>query len=383
MGATVQLKIEKLVAGGDGLAFIDGKACFVRLALPGELVNATLVEEKKDFCRAELSSIIEASPDRVQPPCPLYGQCGGCNLQHYAYPRQLSAKTEIVAEAFRRLGGIETNGLSIQPSAPFGYRNRLQFHLSAAGRLGFMQRLSNSPVEAAGCPVAVQAIQRWIGERAGTSRAREELAPFLSGQDRFIAYGYKDDVFLEGRDGVITVQAAGLPIQFHIKGFFQSNLAMLDSLIPDAIGGLEGGSAADLYAGVGLFSAFLGKHFERVTAVESNPYAIGLAKRNAPGKHNEYCPLSVEDWIRTKPAQAHFDCVLVDPPRTGLSPELKGWLAAQKPSLLVYVSCNPVTLARDAADLRDKGGFNLESLKAFDFYPQTNHVECLARFRPR
>jgi 23S rRNA (uracil1939-C5)-methyltransferase len=380
MAENRELKVEKLVAGGDGLAFLDGKAVFVPFALPGELVLASIVESKKDFAKASLVEVLSPSPHRVAPPCPIYGECGGCNLQHLAYQRQVAEKASIVAESFRRLAHLDPGEVPTVPSLPFAYRNRVQLHFTPEGRLGFMRRASNSVVEAATCPVAVKALQSWIEARAGTRRALDELAPFVVGKDRFLAYGFGEDLYLEGRDEIVVVPVAGQLIRFHIKGFFQSNLYLLDRFVPDVMEGLEGAVAADLYSGVGLFSRFLEKRFSKVVAVESNPFALGLARENAPGPRNEYHALPVEDWLRGESAGQRFDCVLVDPPRTGLAPSVRAWLGKSRPPLVVYVSCDPVTLARDAGELC-ASGYRLESLKAFDFYPQTNHVECHARFR--
>lgn len=374
------LKIEKLVAGGDGLAFQEGRAVFVPFALPGELVRAAVAESRRDFASAQLREVLEPSPLRVEPPCPIYGACGGCNLQHLSYSGQVEAKAEIVAEAFRRVARIDPGEVAVVPSLPFAYRNRLQFHLTAEGQLGFMRRASNAVVAAPTCPVALRSVQAWIEERAGTARAREELKAFIVGKDRFLAFGLGDKVYLEGRDGLLKASVAGESFAFHIKGFFQSNLHLLDSFVPEVVAGLEGETAADLFCGVGLFSRFLSRRFAKVVSVEQNPFALELAKENAPGPRAEYHALSVEDWSRGPSARQPFDCVLVDPPRVGLSAEVRAWLQAKRPPLLVYVSCDPVTLARDAGDLA-KAGYRLDYLKAFDFYPQTSHVECHARFR--
>ncbi len=380
MESGVELTIEKLVAGGDGLAFYEGRAVFVPFALPGERVRAVVRAGRRDYATAELRSVIEASPHRVEPPCPVYGECGGCNLQHLAYPRQVEEKAAIVAEAFRRTARLDPGEVAAVPSLPFAYRNRLQLHLTASGELGFMRRSSNTVVAAPTCPVAVKAIQAWIEERAGGARAKEELGRFIVGKDRFLAFGLGERVYLEGRDGLISAPVAGKEFAFHIKGFFQSNLYLLDFFVPDVVRDLVGARVADLYSGVGLFSSFLADRFESVVSVEHNPYALELARRNAPGAAAEYHALSVEDWTRSESARRPFDCVLVDPPRAGLSGEVRAWLARARPPLIVYVSCDPVTLARDAGELV-ASGYALESLKAFDFYPQTSHVECHARFR--
>ena len=379
-GDLVDLRIEKLVAGGDGLAFLEGKAVFVPFALPGERVRASLSGGRKDYATASLVEVLEPSAHRVSPPCAIYGECGGCNLQHLAYPGQVAEKAAIVAEAFRRMGHIDAGEVATFPSLPFAYRNRMQFHLTESGRLGFMRRGSSAAVEARTCPVAVKTLQAWIEDRAGSSRCRDELASCLAGKDRFIAFGTEREVFVEGRDGLVGVEVAGEPFRFHIRGFFQSNLYLLDHFVPEVMDGLGGELAADLYCGVGLFSRFLSMRFGKVVSVEQDAHALDLARTNAPGKSGEYHAVSTEDWTRTPSARQRFDCVLVDPPRTGLSKEVKAWLAARKPPLLVYVSCDPVTLGRDAGELV-AAGYRLDRLKAYDFYPQTNHVECHARFR--
>jgi len=378
---TLRLRIEKLVAGGDGLAFHEGKAVFVPFALPGETVLATLARERKDFCQAALVEVLEPSPHRVAPACPLYGQCGGCNLQHLAYPRQIEEKALIVAEALRRTGRIERGGIEAVPSLPFGYRNRMQLHFTPAGRVGFMRRSSSDIVEAPSCPVAVTSIQAWIEARAGSSRGFEELKPRLAGKDRFLVFGYGEEAWVEGERDLVEVKVAGERVRFHIGGFFQSNLYLLDRFVPDALAGLSGARAADLYCGVGLFGRFLRRSFDEVVCVEQNAAALALAKENVPGAANEFHAASVEDWARGHGGRSfgRFDCVVVDPPRTGLSAPVRAWLVRARPPVLVYVSCDPVTLARDAGALV-RSGFALESVKAFDFYPQTGHVECHARF---
>lgn len=380
MKSPLNLRIEKLVSGGEGLGFHEGKAVFVPYALPGELVSVEIAEEKRDFAAAALLEVKEPSPERVTPPCAVYGDCGGCNLQHLVYEAQLREKSAIVRETFTRIARFDPGELPIVPSLPFAYRNRLQFHLSDRRWLGFMRRNSQAVVEIATCPIALRPIQAWIEARANGDRAYEELKDYIVGKDRFIVFGAGDEVFVEGKWGVIEAPVAGEPIRFHIRGFFQSNLYLLDRLVPEVVEDLSGRAVADLYSGVGLFGRFLSRRFDRVVMVEQNQYALGLAKTNAPGAGNEYHALSVEDWCRGPGAAAEFDCVLVDPPRVGLSAEIRAWLTAKGPSRIVYVSCDPVTLARDAADLV-AGGYRLEHLKIFDFYPQTGHAECHARFR--
>lgn len=375
----LRLRIEKLVAGGDGLGFHEGKAVFVPFSLPGEEVLVSVQEERADFCRAVLVEVLQPGRHRVEPICPLYGECGGCNLQHLAYARQVEEKALIVGEAFSRNARLESGPIDTVPSLPLSYRNRMQLHFTRTGRIGLMRRSSSEAIETGTCPVAVGAIQAWIEERAGTSRGFEEMRPYIAGKDRFIAFGYGKELWLEGQQGVVSVKVAGRDIRFHIKGFFQSNLYLLDYLVKDAVGDLSGGRAADLYCGVGLFGSFLASSFERLVCVEENPYSIDIARDNVRGAKTEFRALPVEDWLRECPSAEAFDLVLVDPPRTGLSSSVRAWLAKSLPAKIVYVSCDPATLARDAGDLV-RSGYTLESVKVYDFYPQTSHIECLARF---
>jgi 23S rRNA (uracil1939-C5)-methyltransferase len=318
----------------------------------------------------------------------VYRDCGGCNLQHLAYARQVEEKALIVAEAFARTAHFDTGEIAAVPSLPFAYRNRMQLHFTHDKRIGLMKRSSSNVVEIPTCPVACKPIQSWIEERAGSARAYAELAPFVQGggrggsapaKDRFLLFGYGEELWIEGEKGLVEVSVAGQKLRFHMKGFFQSNLYLLDYFVPDAVSGLSGKRAADLYCGVGLFGRFLASSFESLVCVEQNPYALELAKTNVPGRGHEFYSLPMEDWVRSDAARKPFDLVLVDPPRTGLAAPVRDWLAASKPKTIVYVSCDPVTLARDAAALV-AAGYGLQSLKAFDFYPQTSHVECNARF---
>jgi 23S rRNA (uracil1939-C5)-methyltransferase len=389
--SAVKLRIEKLVAGGDGLAFLDGKAVFVPFSLPGETVLARIVAGRRDYAQAEILQVLEPSRHRVEPPCPIYGRCGGCNLQHLSYSRQVEEKSLIVAEAFARTAKMDTGEVEAVPSLPFAYRNRMQLHFTKDGRVGLMRRSSSEIVETPSCLVALRPIQDWIEARAGTRKAYEELSPYGLGRaldgsepakDRFIVFGYGDEVWIEGVRGLVEARVAGQAIRFHLRGFFQSNLYLLDYFVPDAVAGLSGDRVADLYCGVGLFGRFLSPSFRSVTCVEQNPYALELAKANVPGEGHEFFPMAVEDWVRSESAEKPFDLVLMDPPRTGLAPPVREWLARTRPATIVYLSCDPVTLARDSAALV-RSGYELSGIKAFDFYPQTSHVECNARFALR
>jgi 23S rRNA (uracil1939-C5)-methyltransferase len=368
----IDIRIDKLVAGGEGLGFLDGKAVFVPGTLPGEQVSARLVERRRDFDRATLIAVRQPSPGRQDPPCALAGICGGCDWLHVRPEEQLAQKTAIVREAFRRVGSFSWDDITVHSGPPLGYRSRVQIHRDPAGRLGFMAAGSNRVVPVAECPVSHPAVNRVF--------AKPALAP--ADRDRFTAWGGGGAAAMEGMDDErdLEVTVAGRKIAFSVGCFFQSNLSVLEQLFPFVVRDLEGGAAADLYSGVGLFGAFLAERFARLTLVESSSLSLAYARRNVQGDAHDFYPMIVEAWTGTDAARQRFDAVVADPPRTGLGTEVRRWLRAVRPARLVYVSCNPVTLARDLGELT-RGGFALDEVGLFDFYPQTSHIETVARLR--
>jgi len=367
-----ELSIEKLVAGGDGLAFREGKAVFVPGVLPGETVRVRLVETRRDFDRAALVEVLKPSPGRVAPPCALAGICGGCDWLHISYKEQVRQKAAIVREALRRAGGIEWGEVEVEPGPPLAYRTRVQIHRDSHGTLGFKGLGSARVVHVAFCPIADPGINRIF--------SGDVAAP--DGLERFSACSVGNRVAREGIDDDIDirVRVAGKETVFSVGCFFQSNLAVLERLVPFVLEKLDGTSAADLYCGVGLFGAFLAERFSSVTVVESSTTSAAYARRNLPEPRCAVYPMTVEQWTASGAAGGPFDAVIVDPPRAGLGVEVRQWICRVMPRWLRYVSCNPVTLARDLRDFVSRG-FLLDDLRVFDFYPQTSHIECVARLR--
>lgn len=428
-GRDLEITIEKLVPGGDGMARHDGKVVFVPMALPGEKARVRMVESKKDFARATVLEILEPSPDRVEPGCEVFGRCGGCDWQHMDYPAQLRHKVALVQDALRRTGGIEFPGLAIEPGKPWRYRNRVQIHRGPGGEGGFLARTSHAIVPVSTCPVSHQAFDllfppppsgpasnraerperesrrhsAWThaiadGKDGGPGQFLISQEPGATGPGLILepnpseaspqAYDRSTSrpipeylgPRVDGTQGVITATVLGKPIRFDLRCFFQSNLEMTEKLIPWALDGLAGRLALDLYCGVGLFGAFLKDRFERVLAVEENPIALEYALGNI-GDTGEFMRGRVEELLKEERgplASGRPDAVVVDPPRDGLDAAVKEYLIAKGPARLVYVSCNPVTLARDLKSLL-AGGFRLDDLRLFDFYPQTAHVESVAK----
>ncbi len=374
----IDLTIEKLVPGGDGLARHEGKVIFLPATLPGEKVRARITESKKDFARAETVEVLETSPMRQEPPCPVAGICGGCDWQHIRYEEQLRQKVALTEDALRRTGGLSFPGLTIEPGNPLGYRNRVQIHRDAAGRLGFLAKHSHDIVSVTSCPVAHPALND-LFKSSGQGDSR--LPAWAHSRP-----GGTGDFLISGDAGSsepgFSVEILGRTLQFDLRCFFQSNLDMLKKLLPFVLEGLEGKAAMDLYCGVGLFGAFLQDRFTQILALEENPIALAYARKNIGPKH-VFLPGKIEDLIRdgnTELLQSRPKVVVVDPPRPGLDAAVRDYLIDKSPPKLIYVSCNPVTLARDLKILL-AGGFVLEDLRLFDFYPQTAHVEAVAKLK--
>lgn len=420
------LQIEKIAAGGEGIARFEGKTIFVGMSAPGEKVRCRVTEDHGSWARAEPLEVIDASPCRVTPACAFYGKCGGCDLQHLSYHAQIEAKTSILTDSFRRIGGFEPPRPTVFPSEPWEYRNRTQLHcvplprggvqadgVSYNGLLGFKARKSGDIVPVSDCPVADPAI-REILRKSG--RGEGALTPPPC-KERFTVYGRNGLLLYEGgereprtvnREPLVrwfdgsTVRRGktrllGRDISLDVSVFFQSNGAMLEKLIAgvkEAASRCANGAErrmADLYSGVGTFASFLSESFTHIDLMEENKHALILARENlaaggaagagaacaGPNPHVEFFALRDTEWTKTR--RAPYGFVVADPPRQGLAPALAHRLAETGPPVLAYVSCAPATLARDSGILRH-GGYELTELAFYDFYPQTSHIESLALF---
>jgi 23S rRNA (uracil1939-C5)-methyltransferase len=388
---TFKVKIEKIAAGGAGLARIEGKTAFIEGVVPDETVLCRIGEKHRSWVRAELVEIIEASPQRVAPPCALYGKCGGCNLQHLGYAAQLAAKTDILEEAFTHIGGFSQSAgslppIKVFPAEPWGYRNRMQFHSTAGGPWGLIARKTNEIVPIDYCLIADPGIRTLLRNHYGA-----DPSPSISPeQERFTVYA-RNGLFLSEngiRQGKTRVLNRDLSLDIEV--FFQSNGTMLEKLICDLMEIVRSAEKnlpmADLFCGVGTFAAFLGESFPQIDLIEENKTALSLARENLVPYFVDFYAQRSEEWAKNLPAR-QYSFIIVDPPRQGLDTALTQRLAANGPPLLAYVSCDPATLARDCATLCKggylkggylKGGYELIELRWYDFYPQTAHIESLA-----
>jgi 23S rRNA (uracil1939-C5)-methyltransferase len=394
-GKIVELQVEKLVPGGDGLARHQGRVIFIPATLPGEKVLGRFLESKKDFARAELIEVQVASPMRVEPVCPVAGICGGCDWQHIDYSEQLRQKVALTEDALRRTGGLSFPDLTIESGKPLGYRNRIQIHRDDAGRAGFLAKGSHNIVPVNTCPVAHAGLDSLFQSAPPIPVSPRKNVGLPSGS-RFPAWAHSlpnqgGDFLVSGEvesnqpDAIepgFSVKILDRTLHFDLQCFFQSNLEMLAKLIPFALDGLKGRLAMDLYCGVGLFGAFLQDKFAQIIAVEENPIALDYARRNI-GPGHIFLPGKLEDLIlvgSTEFSQADPEVIIVDPPRPGLDSVVRDFLIEKGPSQVIYVSCNPVTMARDLKILL-AGGFILDDLRLFDFYPQTSHIEAVAKLQ--
>jgi len=385
IGDIFACRIEKISSGGDGISFFKtpegDKRVFVSLSAPGDELVCRITGEHSDWAAAEIVEINRPSPLRTDPLCPLYGRCGGCSLQHLRYEAQTEAKKAILGEAFTRIGGFEkAPDIEIEASAPWEYRNRMQFHTvqpvqsRGGSSLGLKARKSAEIVPLGDCPVADPLIRSALKSAGIKPPPGKDSFTVYAGNGLFLSEGGKSRGKMTLLDREITLDAGV---------FFQSNGKMLEKLAGDLQKVAENADkslpAADLFCGVGTFSLFLAGLFPRMELVEINRQALALARENlrSAAGETEFFALSDKAWA--KHAGKSYGFIVADPPREGFSPELLAWFCEKGPPLLAYVSCDAATLARDAKALK-KGAYTLHSLKLFDFYPQTAHIESMAVF---
>lgn len=389
-----ELRIEKMVQGGDGMARLpDGRICFVQGALPGELCKVLLTFSKKDFTRGKAVEIIEPSADRVKPACPLYGKCGGCSLQHLDPAKQIQYMEQVERENFKRLAHAELpEDFKIHFGNPWGYRNRARVVFcngkDGQGAFAFRGQESNDLVPFKNCPVLTTALNEFL-DGAGRelclgNRNARELNVFDNGSGD-VSYFYRGMPAEEfRRNSVSVVDICGRKIESDASVFFQSNLSLLPELVESVRravdDGIESGDASDewlidLFSGVGFFAALLQDKFKRVTTVEREEGCLKHAKVNLAGARCENVSAPAEDWLSNHVVDVPAT-LIVDPPRTGLPTEALEAIVASSVNRLIYVSCDPVTLARDYAKFAS-AGFALKHAEGFAFYPQTPHMEMM------
>lgn len=383
IGDELELKIEKIVPRGLGLAFAEGLTVFVPLAAAGDRVRAEIVEIKGKSSFAEIVEVLEPSAERIVPPCPYFGTCGGCDFMHLDYAAQLAAKVAMIRDCIERIGKIDYQKdiAVVESPSQFGYRLRAQWHADQqTGEIGYYQRNSRKLVDVKTCAVLVPELQGQL------TRCRENLSPELAagmmqidaaaGDDGEVST-YSADLIEPTRE--IGFTTAGERLAFSARSFFQGNRFLVDKLVEVAIGDASGETALDLYCGVGLFTLPLARRFKTVIGVEDNEQAVEFANANAvrAGLDNiDFYAASVRDYLASGEAPKP-DFVLLDPPRAGTEKETVMNLIGLEPKRISYVACEPSILARDLSRFVDNG-YVIESITALDLFPQTHHVETVA-----
>jgi 23S rRNA (uracil1939-C5)-methyltransferase len=432
MSNELRLSIEKLVYGGDGLAHAEGNTVFVPFVLPGEEVRAAEKSKKKKVIWAKLLEVTSSSKERIAAPCPHFQTCGGCHYQHITASGQLRLKKEILRETLSRLGGISWDGEIQQHTAePYGYRNRAQWAVRSGmpRALGYFLPESSFIVPIDECPVLSPRLAQTFGRLQEMARSgglpegileieafadsgdakialnvaferfpkpAAELAATLRSEvpeiDSLLLLDQKKDKFELTGPGYLVHEAGGFKFRVSHLSFFQVNRFLLEDLLKTVTAGAKGRLALDMYAGVGFFTLPLARAFEKVVSVDANLAATRDLYANAQAAgvlvttHNEHA----EDFLKKTQEKPEF--VVLDPPRAGLGAETAEKLAELGAAEIVYLSCDPSTLARDLAVLtnsprkpKEIAGpsvrYELSDMHLFDLFPQTYHIETLVRLK--
>ena len=433
----MELTIEKLIYGGDGLGRLPadekgrGKAAFVPFTLPGEKVEAQITDEKPGFVRASTTRLVEASPLRIEAACAYFQRCGGCHYQHTAYEEQLKIKEDILKENLRRLAKMESAPeVKVHASPAWNYRNRtrLQVRVDSAFALGYFKASSHELLPVEQCPISSPLVNRaidalWkLGRGRQVPQAVREVELFANDDDSQLqlelyvdprpeAGKQEPQAFAELVRGalpevtstyVFTQTVAGSrgqqvqvaeeaiwtdsPGEFRYRtkagtlrvsggSFFQVNRFLVEELAGIVTGGRSGEIALDLYAGVGLFNVALAASFRHVVAVESSQGSAADLKYNSP-RNVKAVRSTVDAYLAGQGLKVRPDYVVVDPPRAGLGDRVARAVAKLGAPRVTYVSCDPATLARDLITLTGDG-YRVDSLHLVDLFPQTYHIESV------
>lgn len=419
LGERAELSVDGLTHGAEAVGRLPtGKACFVPYAIPGERVLVEVVEEHARWARARLVEVLEASPDRVEPPCPYFGpgRCGGCAIQHVAPRRQTRMKRRIVVEQLERIGKLPDPPVAETVAvAEFGYRSQARFAATSHGQLGFhhgraavadpeLRRDDVTPIDH--CLLLTPPAQRlreeagddWTGVEsveihAGTGSGAFVVTPGPGGMppmppgDTPIALVGSDGAPPLRGDPTVTERVAGFDFRVSPTSFFQPNPAgaeILVDLVSQAAAVAPGEGVLDCYAGVGLFARALAADGGTVVAVEANPAAAEDARANLATTTARVVTDDVARFLRGLPEPAEepdFGVVVLDPPRQGAGRRVAAAIARLAPRAIVYVSCDPAALARDARALTN-AGYPLTRAVPVDQFAQTAHIETVATFQP-
>ena len=369
---------------GEAMADFDGYNVFVAGGIPGERVVAEVVKVHRKYVSAKVVDVLEASPDRVEPPCPYYGECTGCQWQHLSYDAQLKTKHEKVTDALQRVGELADPPVSeVRPSPDqLGYRNHARFTINRDGALGFINRETRQFVRIDKCLLMHQGVNDLLEElqdHCGETTQLSIRAGKYSGDFLIQPYLVHPEIGVLTGQKRYTESVAGQDFLVSSPSFFQVNVeqaAAAADVVRDRLHLTAADVLLDAYTGVGTFAILLAPSVKRVIAVEESSAAVADAKQNAGDLQNlEFVLGRTEDVLRNLPVKP--DVVVLDPPRSGCQPRALESLIEMAPSRVAYVSCDAETLGRDLKILC-QGGYRLDEVAPLDMFPQTHHVECVA-----
>ena len=408
-----EIMLEKLTYGGEAMGRLqDGRAVFVPFGLPGETVRIQLTQEKQNFARGEIIEILKPSPDRITAKCKHFTQCGGCHYQNLSYEKQLTAKADILRDQLQRIGKIEYP--PVQPTVPSpeqcNYRNHIQFHLTDDGKVGFINSNSNAILPIEECHLPDSAIDKFwrnlqfesrmnlerVSLRAGADddlmlilESETEETPELEIEaDISIVHIYEDHPVVIAGSNSLTIQVLGKDFHISAPSFFQINTPMAEKMVQHLQTQLpitnQPITLLDLYCGVGLFSKFFADKYAKVIGIESSQsacedFAINLDEFENVELYEGAAEAILPALVGRIGNPTYPTHMIADPPRAGIDKFALDAILQINPQVIAYVSCDPSTLARDAARLI-KGGYTLQQVTPFDLFPQTYHIESISIF---
>ena len=399
---------DKITFGGNSLGKNDGKNVFIPFAVPGEKLEVEITEQHKDYDIAKIIKVLDASPKRIQPPCPYYEKCGGCNMMHIEPEFQKQLRSEILAELFAQKGIdlLKNGNINVISGPDYAYRARFQLTNG-----GLSQKHSNEIIPIEKCLCAEKNINDYLQENPFYIRSKAKgrvhlfgssfmtkpsdvdivvseenekrsTSPKIQGGKNSKKYKFKENKHFAGTlyspQYSITVNLNEKALSFDVRGFFQSNLFVFSKVLKLIQSLLPGGkNILDMYAGCGSISAFLADKYENVVLVEHNRDALVYAEQNLAGKGHISYGMSGAAWVKNCSASnPQFDACLIDPPRSGMEKEVCDWLCKSNIPLILSLSCEPSTHARDCQSLV-KAGYKITKSFLLDFYPNTSHIESL------
>lgn len=384
----LELKIEKLVFGGDGLGFVDGKACFVERTLPGEKVLARILSDKPNFMKAKLIRVLEPSPQRIHPPCPYVERCGGCQYQHLPYTEELRWKELQVRESFAQ--AFKGEAISILPIRPgskeYGYRNSITIHRTTEKnhkpqRLGFIGHDNYSKVMIDYCMLADEKLREIFTAEHKLGRSEEKRGFKLDEKGR---------VFTSDEEKLYHVAVGGRSLWASSMGFFQNNIEVTEMIakqLADYVAELKPARLLDLYAGVGTFPLLAARDVPEIHCFEDSPYSVGCLRRNIRELEMPLVGVFSGKVEKTFPRfilqkQKPGTMVFMDPPRTGIASSLAEFLAKENAGEnIFYLACDLQILLRDLRHIMSTGRYKIREVVPFDMFPRTKHIEVLTHLQ--